>query len=353
MDNATPLVGENDAVNSGVPPRPVFGNASTPAIGSHGGLDPDALAGISLEDVFSGVFFSPDGDLLDMPSDEESMLTLSSNGQVGGTGSPFAVLTKKKREGSPPDLTQSAAAAAAAAKEAEEAQAQARSKADAAAQAAAAHARAQAEVIGTIGVNWPGGLAATVGGAGGIASGVGAVKTELVAQQGLGSGMSGAGVGVAGGAGAVAGGEAERRSFMPYLPPPKRLRQKVSSKDLTEEQRIERRERNREHAKRSRVRKKFLLDSLQRSVDGLQAENESLKNSIVEHLGKKGEDLVAKCVPGTTSIITTNTQRATKVLETKCIYICVCSVGYMEVNLCAVRYGAVPEVCWLQCAIVS
>ena len=31
-----------------------------------------------------------------------------------------------------------------------------------------------------------------------------------------------------------------------------------------------RRERNREHAKRSRVRKKFLLDSLQRSVDALQ-----------------------------------------------------------------------------------
>lgn len=30
------------------------------------------------------------------------------------------------------------------------------------------------------------------------------------------------------------------------------------------------RERNREHAKRSRVRKKFLLDSLQRSVDALQ-----------------------------------------------------------------------------------
>lgn len=31
-----------------------------------------------------------------------------------------------------------------------------------------------------------------------------------------------------------------------------------------------RRVRNREHAKRSRVRKKFLLDSLQRSVDALQ-----------------------------------------------------------------------------------
>jgi hypothetical protein len=38
---------------------------------------------------------------------------------------------------------------------------------------------------------------------------------------------------------------------------------------------------NREHAKRSRVRKKFLLESLQQSVHALQEENDKLKSQIV------------------------------------------------------------------------
>jgi hypothetical protein len=45
-----------------------------------------------------------------------------------------------------------------------------------------------------------------------------------------------------------------------------------------------RRERNREHAKRSRVRKKFLLESLQKSVNALQEENDKLKAAIRGHL---------------------------------------------------------------------
>ncbi|CAM9597342.1 unnamed protein product, partial [Hapterophycus canaliculatus] len=99
--------------------------------------------------------------------------------------------------------------------------------------------------------------------------------------------------------------------------PPRRQRHKVSSKDLTEEQRIERRERNREHAKRSRVRKKFLLDSLQRSVDAIQAENDSLKGSIVGSLGERGRELVAKCVPADSggSLVTANPKQATKILD--------------------------------------
>lgn len=47
----------------------------------------------------------------------------------------------------------------------------------------------------------------------------------------------------------------------------------------------EHRERNREHAKRSRIRKKFLLESLQQSVALLKEENEKLRTSIVSHLG--------------------------------------------------------------------
>jgi PAS domain S-box-containing protein len=52
-------------------------------------------------------------------------------------------------------------------------------------------------------------------------------------------------------------------------------------------------ERNREHAKRSRIRKKFLLESLQQSVALLKEENEKLRNSIRTHLGDaKAESLL-------------------------------------------------------------
>jgi PAS domain S-box-containing protein len=49
-------------------------------------------------------------------------------------------------------------------------------------------------------------------------------------------------------------------------------------------------ERNREHAKRSRIRKKFLLESLQQSVALLKEENEKLKMSITDYLGHARAD---------------------------------------------------------------
>jgi PAS domain S-box-containing protein len=45
------------------------------------------------------------------------------------------------------------------------------------------------------------------------------------------------------------------------------------------------RERNKEHAKRSRVRKKMIQESLQRSINLLQEENDKLKAHIKEYLG--------------------------------------------------------------------
>ncbi len=68
----------------------------------------------------------------------------------------------------------------------------------------------------------------------------------------------------------------------------------VESKPLTDAQRVERRERNREHAKRSRLRKKFLLESLQEQINGLQSENESLKNIIRTELPSRSTDLLSK-----------------------------------------------------------
>lgn len=74
------------------------------------------------------------------------------------------------------------------------------------------------------------------------------------------------------------------------------------------------RERNREHAKRSRVRKKFLLESLQQSVHALQDENEKLKHAIREHLSHEADELLSSCGSNTTSIIATDSSEATKVL---------------------------------------
>mmetsp|Transcript_37676 Transcript_37676/g.91645 ORF Transcript_37676/g.91645 Transcript_37676/m.91645 type:complete len:380 (+) Transcript_37676:440-1579(+) len=50
--------------------------------------------------------------------------------------------------------------------------------------------------------------------------------------------------------------------------------------ELTMKQKIERRERNREHAKRSRLRKKFLLESLQEQIAGLQEQMDRLKQAM-------------------------------------------------------------------------
>lgn len=61
---------------------------------------------------------------------------------------------------------------------------------------------------------------------------------------------------------------------------------------LTESQRKERRDRNREHAKRSRLRKKFLLESLQEQIEGLQSEIHSLKDIIKRELPGKAPDLL-------------------------------------------------------------
>lgn len=61
---------------------------------------------------------------------------------------------------------------------------------------------------------------------------------------------------------------------------------------LTESQKIERRERNREHAKRSRLRKKFLLESLQEQIEGLQGEIRTLKDIVKRELPAKAAELL-------------------------------------------------------------
>jgi len=84
----------------------------------------------------------------------------------------------------------------------------------------------------------------------------------------------------------------------------------------TEQQKVERRERNREHAKRSRVRKKFLLESLQQSVNALQAENDKLRAALRDHLGENAaSEVLSKCVSNSTSLIAQNPRDATRILD--------------------------------------
>lgn len=77
------------------------------------------------------------------------------------------------------------------------------------------------------------------------------------------------------------------------------------------------RERNREHAKRSRIRKKFLLESLQQSVSLLKDENEKLRNSIRTHLGAaEADELVQKHLSSSEiGLIASSASDATKVLD--------------------------------------
>lgn len=57
----------------------------------------------------------------------------------------------------------------------------------------------------------------------------------------------------------------------------------------------ERRLRNREHAKRSRVRKKFMLESLQQQVRGLQDENSTLRMLVQKHIPQSALQIIDEC----------------------------------------------------------
>lgn len=94
-----------------------------------------------------------------------------------------------------------------------------------------------------------------------------------------------------------------------------RKKSRGSNRHMTEEQKIERRERNREHAKRSRVRKKFLLESLQHSVRALEEENEKLRLAIREHLPTDADKLLSACSHGGPTVIATDPRDATKTLD--------------------------------------
>jgi len=64
---------------------------------------------------------------------------------------------------------------------------------------------------------------------------------------------------------------------------------------MSEQAIAERRQRNREHAKRSRVRKKFMLESLQEQVRQLQKENQGLRMLVQEHIPQHAMEIITQC----------------------------------------------------------
>jgi PAS domain-containing protein len=57
----------------------------------------------------------------------------------------------------------------------------------------------------------------------------------------------------------------------------------------------ERRQRNREHAKRSRVRKKFVLESMQEQVHQLQVENQRLRTLVQDNIPEHAQKIISEC----------------------------------------------------------
>jgi PAS domain-containing protein len=66
------------------------------------------------------------------------------------------------------------------------------------------------------------------------------------------------------------------------------------------------REKNKEHAKKSRVRKKFLVDSLQSSLIALEQENEKLRSIIRDNFKEEAPTLLAECANGGSKLQSNN-----------------------------------------------
>ncbi|RYY86995.1 hypothetical protein EON63_04750 [archaeon] len=76
--------------------------------------------------------------------------------------------------------------------------------------------------------------------------------------------------------------------------------------DLQMYQKIERRERNREHAKKSRVRKKVLLDTLQDQLLSLRRENMVLRRVVIDNIPQAAARILQECTTEESSLLLNN-----------------------------------------------
>lgn len=81
----------------------------------------------------------------------------------------------------------------------------------------------------------------------------------------------------------------------------------------------ERRLRNREHAKRSRIRKKFMLESLQNQLTELRATNRTLRGILKNRLGPKADSILDECTEAQSTVLLTKSAQASAPKQTKTI----------------------------------
>jgi PAS domain S-box-containing protein len=68
--------------------------------------------------------------------------------------------------------------------------------------------------------------------------------------------------------------------------------------NLTDKPKLQRRQRNREHAKRSRLRKKFMLENLQEEIHGLEEQLDGIKHALKRELPEDRADSIINDICG-------------------------------------------------------
>jgi PAS domain S-box-containing protein len=82
---------------------------------------------------------------------------------------------------------------------------------------------------------------------------------------------------------------------------------RLDSKGMSHSLKLERRERNREHAKRSRIRKKVLLDSLQDQLQTQRTQNAALRKILAEKVPSKAQHILMECTTSESLLLSDNT----------------------------------------------
>lgn len=91
-------------------------------------------------------------------------------------------------------------------------------------------------------------------------------------------------------------------------PNKKKRKYRIDGKELTMQQKIERRERNREHAKRSRIRKKVLLDTLQDQLAALRGENTKLRRVVAERIPHLAQSILERCTTEESQLLASDSE---------------------------------------------
>uniref|UniRef100_A0A7R9Y9V7 LOV domain-containing protein n=1 Tax=Pinguiococcus pyrenoidosus TaxID=172671 RepID=A0A7R9Y9V7_9STRA len=122
----------------------------------------------------------------------------------------------------------------------------------------------------------------------------------------------------AGGAQAVKeeAGSTAKRSASAAVQPAKKKRKTERERERSREQVEKRRERNRILARRTRLRKKFFFESLQRQVVELQRENAMLKDVVKTHFApNRAGELLRECNTEVPDIVADSATKATEMLQ--------------------------------------